>query len=66
MKYITIKSVKIWSNGSVSFENTFLKSGEQFIVYEKDRANSVFARKAKASNLFLNSPSASYKSKYKL
>jgi len=66
MKCIKVKSMKVWSNGAIVFENICLKSRGQLLIYEKDRANSSFAQKTKPLNLFLNSLDASYKSKYKL
>ena len=66
MKLVSVKSVKIFTDGTVDFSFTCLKSQKQVVLYEKDNINSLFCQKAKKLSEFQNSLSVSYKSKYKV
>lgn len=66
IKCVRIKYIKVWSNGTVTFENTFLKSVTQSVVCGKDRTNAFFSQKIKSLNLTQKLSSTSYKAKYKL
>lgn len=66
MKSVSIKLIKVFTDGTVSFSSACLKSQKQAILYEKDKINSLFFQKLKKKNSFQNSLSVSYKFKYKV
>lgn len=65
MKVVNIKSIEIFTDGTINFSYTSLKSSKQLIFYEKDKNNSLFFKKTKTPQSFPNSARNSYKSKYK-
>jgi|GEM_PF-5848205 len=65
MKSISIKSIEVFSNGTISFSYTHFKSNKQVIFYEKDFLNSIFSKSSKKSQQSKSIFRTSYKSKYK-
>ena len=65
MKLVNIKFIEIFTDGTLNFSQTSLKSSKQLAFYEKDRNNSLFFKKIKKNQSFQNLPRNSYKSKYK-
>jgi hypothetical protein len=66
MKSIMIKSIEIFTDGTVSFSHSCLKSISQVSFYEKDIRSSLFFKKLKKNEIFQNSSTITYKSKYKI
>ena len=65
MKSVTIKHIKVLSNGTTSFSFSCLKSPKQVIFYEKDLMRSKFYIKPTKNQEFQTKFHISYKSKYK-
>lgn len=66
MKLVITKSIKVSSDGTISFFSMCLKSIKQVNFHEKDSRNSMFSKKFVKNKMFQNSPNVSYKSKYKV
>ena len=66
MNSISIKSIKVFTDGTISISFIGLESNEQVIFHEKDIINSSFSQKSRTSNSFQNTSTISYKAKYKL
>jgi hypothetical protein len=65
MKLISAKSIEIFTDGTVHFLRTNLKSIKQTIFYEKDVKNSLLYKKPTKIQMSNNLLRNSYKSKYK-
>ena len=65
MKLITLKSVDIFTDGTVNFSYVPLKSAKQVVFHEKDAKNSLFFRKSTKNQSIQNLSRTSYKSRYK-
>ena len=65
MKLVNIKFIEIFTDGTINFSHTSLKSTKQLIFYEKDIKNSLLFKKTTAKQSFQNLQQNSYKSKYK-
>ena len=66
MRSITIKSIEILTDGTLSFSYNCLKSTKQVSFYDKDSRSLLFFKKLKNQKTFQNSPTITYKSKYKI
>ena len=65
MKLSIIKSIEIFTDGTLNFFYSPLKSTKQVIFHEKDAKNSLFFRKLTKNQLLQNVSHTSYKSRYK-
>jgi hypothetical protein len=65
MKSISIKSIEIFTDGTVNFSYIFLKSRKQVMFNEKDAKNSLFFKKLTTPKSIQSSSRTSYKSRYK-
>lgn len=65
MKSISIKSIEIFTDGTVNFSYIFLKSRKQVMFNEKDAKNSLFFKKLTTAQSIQSSSRTSYKSRYK-
>lgn len=65
MKLISVKSIKIFTDGTAHFFYVPLKSIKQVVFYEKDVKNSLFFRKSTRNQPIQNLSRTSYKSRYK-
>ena len=66
MKFINVRSIEIFTDGTFSFSYKGLKFLKQVVTYEKDAQNFSFFKKSTKKQLFQNLSRNSYKSKYKL
>jgi hypothetical protein len=65
MKFISVKYIEIFTDGTANFSYKGLKSSKQIIFHEKDFANSVFFRKPINQQLVRDVSRNFYKLKYK-
>jgi len=63
MKLGNIKSIEIFTDGTINFPFRTIKSSKQFIFYEQDVRNSLLFNKSKKKHSFQNMLQ-NYKSKY--
>ena len=65
IKLVNIRSIEIFTDGTINFSYTNLKSTKQVIFYEKDVRTSLFSKKITKKQSLQNLQRNSYKSKYK-
>lgn len=65
MKLISVKSIEIFTDGTINFSYVPLKSTKQVVFHEKDAKNSLFFRKSTKNQPIQNLSRTSYKSRYK-
>jgi hypothetical protein len=66
MKLIIFKYIEIFTDGTIHFFYTSLKSSKQVVFYEKDGKNSLFFRKPTKNQPLQNLSRSYYRSRYKL
>ena len=52
MRSISVKSVEIFSDGSINFLSNTFKTPKQVTLYEKDFQNSIFSKSGKQVTLY--------------
>ena len=64
MKLARIKSIKVFTDGTIYFSHKSLQSTKQIVFYEKDYKTSLFSKKIKKKQVFPNQQKNFYKLKY--